>query len=303
MACYRPLRAWRAKKDLSKIVFTPSSGNHNHALQLPCGQCIGCRLERSRQWAIRLVHEAQLHEKASFLTLTYDPHSLPEGGTLVKAHFQDFMKRLRAKLDYDSPGQKVRFFHCGEYGEKGSRPHYHCALFGEDFASDRKFFKKTPRGDTLYISETLDELWPDGFSTIGELTFESAAYIARYVTKKITGPLKADHYGSRLPEYTTMSRRPGIGAGYYDKFKSDIYPSDQVVMPNRGIMRPPRFYDSRFELTDPDILAELKEKRKQRGMEAAQKDPPTRTRMKARRLHKELTVNSALRRKYEDGQA
>lgn len=302
MACYRPLRAWRARRDKHSIVFSPSLGSFDHALQLPCGQCIGCRLERSRQWAIRLVHEAQMHERSCFLTLTYATENLPPGGTLVKSHFQDFMKRLRAKLDYERPGQKVRFFHCGEYGEKGSRPHYHCALFGEDFAFDRQLFRTTPRGDRLYTSPWLEDIWTDGFSTIGELTFESAAYIARYVTKKITGDKKAEHYGDRLPEYTTMSRRPGIGAGFFERFKTDMYPSDQVVLRGR-VMRPPRFYDGLFELTDPDTLAILKAHRKERGMEAARKDPPTRSRMKARRTHKELIVGSALKRKYEDGEA
>lgn len=270
MPCFKPLQAWRMPERnpaTGKRVISFSGRGHyqdrpGDVLELPCGQCIGCRLERSRQWAIRCVHEAQLHEKNCFITLTYNSDHLPSGGTLVLKHFQDFMKRLRFHH-----GNGIRFFHCGEYGERGGRPHYHACLFNFDF--DDKVLWKVERGVKLYVSETLKSLWgldgvSFGFSTIGEVTFESAAYVARYVTKKITGSSSDEHYAGRKPEYVTMSRRPGIAAGWFAKFGSDVFPLDHVVLRGRE-MRPPRFYDLLFERAHASGYAKLKRRRLVRG--------------------------------------
>ena len=159
--------------------------------KLPCGQCVGCRLERSRQWAIRCMHEAQMHEDNCFITLTFNPESLDDRSnpwSLDVRDFQLFMKRLRKKY-----GAGIRFYHCGEYGELNKRPHYHACIFGFDFP-DKRLWKVTNSGHRLYISESLDELWPFGFCTIGNVTFESAAYVARYIMKKVNGDAAADHY-------------------------------------------------------------------------------------------------------------
>ena len=152
----------------------------------------------------------------------------------------------------------MKFYHCGEYGEKNRRPHYHACLFGIDF-EDKTLFKQK-RGNDLYISDHLQELWPFGFSTIGEVTFESAAYCARYIMKKITGDGAEEHYQwidtetgevhQLKPEYTTMSRNGGIGKEWMEKFKSDVYPTDEIIIRGRR-MKPPRFYDSMYEHTDP----------------------------------------------------
>lgn len=248
VACFHPQPAYRStsgdvffveRGHVAKEGYTP--------LELPCGQCIGCRLERSRQWAIRCMHEKQLHERACFLTLTYkvDPVSLQY------RDFQLFMKRLRARLK----GAKLRFFMCGEYGERFSRPHFHCCLYGWDFP-DRQVFSQGQ--NPLYRSALLEECWPHGFASIGELTFESAAYVARYVMKKVTGPNAREHYGEigtdpntgevllRQPEFTHMSLKPGIGAGWLDKFASDVYPHGKVVV-NGVECKPPRYYDVRFK--------------------------------------------------------
>ena len=168
-----------------------------------CGQCVGCRLERSRQWAIRCVHESQMHEQNCFITLTYSDEFLPENGSLQLKHFQDFMKRLRFHV-----GGGIRFFHCGEYGEENGRPHHHAIIFNHDFA-DKKVWK-TNNGVVLYRSKILEELWPYGFATVGCVSFESAAYVARYITKKVNGDMADSHYLGREPEYITMSRRPGV---------------------------------------------------------------------------------------------
>lgn len=240
MPCYHPLPAWYAKDrnpDTGKrpLVFRPEAGPHErrHA-QVPCGTCIGCKLERSRQWAIRCMHETQLHDSALFLTLTYNDEHLPPGGTLVPKHLQDFLKRLRFHC-----GQ-LRFFACGEYGEQLARPHYHALIWGIDFP-DRVCYNAT-----LSTSQRLDEIWTHGIVMIGNVSFQSAAYVARYALKKIVGPAAEAHYQGRHPEFLRMSRRPGIGKAWIQKYRTDVYPSDEVIT-NGKPMKPPRFYDDYLE--------------------------------------------------------
>lgn len=272
MPCFRPLKGYRSvlvnpATGKRSIVFNARQGFVDMPVDLPCGQCIGCRLERSRQWAVRCVHEASLHPKNCFITLTYNDENLPKDRSLDVKHFQDFMKRLRFRF-----GSGIRFFHCGEYGEKFARPHYHACLFNFDF-EDKKLWK-TALGNRLYLSQALQELWPFGFSTVGDVTFESAAYVARYVTKKQTGDRAAAHYEwlnedtgelrSRKPEYCTMSRRPGLAKGWFDKYSSDVYPSDYIVLRGRK-MRPPKYYDRQFEVVFPSDFRKLVFKRKAEG--------------------------------------
>lgn len=264
------MTGWRSRErspetGKRKIVFSAREGILDLPVTLPCGQCIGCRLERSRQWAIRCVHEASLYQKNCFVTLTYDENHVPADGSLHVEHFQNFMKRLRKRH-----GEGIRFFHCGEYGEKFGRPHYHACIFNFDF-TDKKHWS-TRMGNKLYVSEDLQDLWSDGHSILGDVTFESAAYVARYVTKKITGDAALEHYtefdrktgeilADRRPEYVTMSRRPGIGKPWLEKFKTDVYPGDFVVLEGKKL-RPPKYYDGQFEIDDPREFARIKNRRK-----------------------------------------
>lgn len=261
MPCYHPIEAWRSKEvnpsGKRSLVFGYSPSKClDEKVTIACGQCIGCRLERSRQWAIRCVHEAQMWERNCFITLTYDAAHLPANGTLFHRDFQLFIKRLRKKY-----GAGIRYFMCGEYGEKGGRPHYHACLFNFDF-SDRKLWRKSFDGSNLYISESLNELWKDGtgnsigFTTVGDVTFESAAYVARYITKKKFGAEAETHYefadgsgeivGSRNREYCAMSRRPGIGRPWIEKYFKSTYATDSVVMRGKE-MRVPKAYDRWYE--------------------------------------------------------
>ncbi len=261
MPCFHPLTAW--KDVVGAITFKPTEGV-GFRFPLPCGQCRGCRLERSRQWAMRCVHEASLFEDNCFITLTYSDEFLPSDGSLNKKHFQDFMKRLRSRF----VGRRIRFFHAGEYGAKHRRPHYHACLFNFDFA-DKKLFKRV-NGLSLYTSDVLDSIWKFGFCSVGTLTFESAAYVARYIMKKVTGDAAAEHYlgcddftgelTELAPEYTTMSRRPGIGREWYERFAGDVFPGDDVVLRGRK-MRPPRYYDCIYEQENPDDFARIKAER------------------------------------------
>lgn len=248
---------------------------------VPCGQCVGCRLERSRQWAIRCVHEASLYEDNCFLTLTYNDDHLPKDRSLDVRAFQLFMKRLRKEH-----GDGIRFFHCGEYGPRYGRPHYHACIFNFDFA-DKKLWKITNEVP-LYISENLCRLWPYGYSTVGAVTFQSAAYVARYIMKKITGDAAASHYEwvddqgevhQRKPEYTTMSRRPGIGKGWLEKYTSDVYPGDFVVL-NGTKMRPPKYYDRQYEAAFPADFKKIRGARVRGAKEHA--DNNTRDRLRVR---------------------
>ena len=136
---------------------------------------------------MRCMHEKQSHERSAFITLTYDEEHLPQDGGLDVSHFQKFMKRLRKKRG------KVRFFHCGEYGDMKGRPHYHAILFGIDFWDDQVLVEEK-NDNPYYISAELAQLWPFGQHRIGEVTFESSAYVARYIMKKITGKQAPEHY-------------------------------------------------------------------------------------------------------------
>lgn len=243
-----------------------SRSDSGKALSLPCGRCIGCRLERSRQWAVRIVHESKMHESNSFLTLTYSPEHLPKDGSLSVEHCQRFLKRLRARL---AP-KRIRFFLCGEYGEKLGRPHYHAIIFGEDFSADR-FSLDNPGEFCLYDSELLRDAWGLGDVRIGSVSFDSASYVANYATKKIVGKREVvdAHYQGRVPEFLLMSRRPGIGRSWFDRFEFDVFPADEVI--SRGLQaRPPRYYfqqiEKRASLEFPEaewsaLLASLKLKR------------------------------------------
>ena len=250
---------------------------------VPCGRCRGCRHARSLAWATRCVHEASLHKQNTFVTLTFAPEHLPDDWSLDVRHFQLFMKRLRKEF-----GSGIRFYHCGEYGEKYGRPHYHAILFGLDFP-DRRLHEKTPQGHNLYTSRILDRLWPYGHALIGDVTFQSAAYVARYIFKKINGDLAEEHYTftvpttgeivRRKPEYTTMSRRPGIAHEWFKKFKSDVFPRDEVIIRGKKF-RPPRYYDRQYELTDPEDFEMLKLKRLEASKAHADDNTPERLAVK-----------------------
>lgn len=225
------------------------------SITIPCGKCVGCLLERSRQWSVRCVHESSLWDRNCFITLTYDSVNMPVNGSLDLRDVQLFMKRLRKKFG-SCKKNPIRFFMCGEYGEKLGRPHYHALLFNHDF--DDKILHTVRNDNNLYVSATLSELWPYGFASIGSVTPESAAYVARYVMKKVNGVV-APNDGKRK-EFIVMSRRPGIGTGWFKEFGSDVYPSDEVIV-NGASRKPPRFYDKMLEASDDIAFQNVKTER------------------------------------------
>ena len=250
MSCFHPLRAWRIyDEDTGKFFISFKQEKEGTPYLLPCGQCLGCRLDHAKMWAIRCMHEAQMHEDNCFITLTYADDFLPSDRSLHVEDLQKFFKRLRKRFG----DKQVRYYACGEYGDKHGPPHFHAILFGVDFP-DKKFWFRTPHGDRVYTSEILQKLWPDGISCIGACTLESCGYVARYVVKKFKGRNADKHYQELgiTPEFVVMSRRPGIAREWFEKYKSDVFPNDFVVTRDGKKVKPPRYYEN--------LLKELDEK-------------------------------------------
>lgn len=291
MPCTSPLKAWRSHS--GNIVFHCSLREEKtfEKLSLPCGQCIACRLARSREWAVRCTHEAQMHEANSFITLTYRDEDLPwsEYGypTLDPRDVTLFLKRLRKEI---SP-RKIRYFGCGEYGTKFNRPHYHLVIFGYDFP-DKSLFR-SGKFD-LFISELLQKCWPFGHSVVAGFSFESAAYTARYCVKKINGPDASEHYHDRVPEYSMSSNRPGIGATFFERFSKDIIFEDKVISRGGKASKPPRYYDKLLGRMDPELLERNKQRRKDDLVEVDE------TRLKQLEKFNFLKFHKMMR-KYEEG--
>jgi len=262
MPCYSPVSAFQLES--GDVVFSEGRGRSSvRDLQLPCGQCIGCRLERSRQWAVRCMQEASLYDCNVFLTLTYSDECLP-GPSLVYRDFQLFLKRLRRAR----PGQPLRFFMCGEYGDLNWRPHFHSLLFNCWFP-DRVPYGTSQDGSQVWISEELTRLWGLGHAMIGSVTYQSAAYVARYCVKKVTGSRAEEHYRrvdvvtgetyELVPEFMRCSLRPGIGRPWLDRYVADVYHAQDGCTVVAGVVgKAPRFYDKVLEETDPDHLARIK---------------------------------------------
>lgn len=252
------------------------------------------------EWAARVHHEAQLHEHNCFVTLTYNDENLPYDESVSVYEHQCFMKRLRKAFN---PG--IRFFMCGEYGDKNWRPHYHYCLFGMNFP-DKKAWKSTQRGDILFTSQELEKIWGKGFCTIGSVNYQSAAYIARYVMKKVSGRKARDHYKwihpktgeplERTREFLRMSLRPGIGHEWFKRYKSDVYPHDFIVIDNRKYT-PPRYYDKLYQISSEEDFHKLKLKREDKFDDHAPDYTPERLAIREQVFESKI---STLKRKLED---
>lgn len=279
---------------------------------VPCGQCIGCRLERAAQWAVRCMNEASLYDDNSFITLTYSPENLPADNSINKTVFKNFMRRVAYKFP------KLRYYGCGEYGTVCSncalsqplcrcgkwspsigRPHYHAILFGVNFG-DKELLRSASisrlqrhfRSDAihdLYRSSTLESLWTFGYSTIGEVTFESAGYCARYVLKKILGKGDKSYYQGRQPEFALMSRSPGIGKKWFDEYWTDIYPKDYFQI-NGHVRRPPRYYDELLKKLNRPLYNTVKANRQKK-----RREDDDGLRLYQLRNHKKLTTKTLIR--------
>lgn len=243
MTCYRPVTAFKPL-DGGALLF--HEAKNCREIKIKCGGCIGCRIEKREEWALRCYLESKMHSVNSFLTLTYDDDHYPMYGSLNYRHWQLFAKKLRHKIG------PFRFYVVGEYGEKLERPHWHALLFGVDFGDKRKCNSLRSSCD-LYTSEVVGKLWGQGFHTIGSVTLSSARYCAAYSMKKITGPLAEAHY-MRVdlltgevcvvePEMARMSLKPGIGYTWFEKYWKDIWytENDAVIVAGRKCRIPKYF--------------------------------------------------------------
>lgn len=270
---------------------------------LPCGQCIGCRLERSRQWANRCMLELQYHPEACFITLTYDDDHVPTSyyadpdtgeafpvHSLCRRDVQLFMKRLRKFVDRWFHA-KIRFYGCGEYGPETLRPHYHLIVFGWK-PPDLVPWEKSDQGYQYYLSDILSEIWgercaaprlgytncltfdkdefyiPRGNILVGDVSWDTCAYVARYCTGKLTG-VQSKYYDtySLVPPFSMMSNRPGIAAQWYQDHP-DCYEYDYIHIPTPlggRKFRPPRYFDKLFDIDQPDQMADVKLARKKQA--------------------------------------
>lgn len=217
-----------------------------------------------------------MHLSNSYITLTYNDEHLPANASLDVTDWQKFMKRLRKKHG------KMRFFHCGEYGDVDNRPHFHACLFGFQFG-DLRIWKQNKNGDSVYRSRQLEEIWTSpetgkvmGFCTVGQVSFQSAAYVARYIMKKVNGKKAADHYMGKKPEYVTMSRKPGLATSWIRKYWKDVYPHDYVVTSDGRKRRTPSFYDRYYEKLDPDGFSLVHARRKLATKNHAEDNSPER---------------------------
>jgi len=330
MTCFYPIKAYRAinkKTDNGKSVICFKHSDVSdcpfETLLLPCSNCSGCRMDRSKSWAIRCIHESSMFERNCFITLTFNNDNVNGRCSLVKSDFQKFMKRLRRRFDGYEAVEKltgrvlnkdsvqaddyyypIRYFHCGEYGSKHSRPHHHACLFNFDFPD--KVLLESRGTNHYYRSAELEKLWPFGYSMIGHVTVESAAYVARYILKKMNGKLAESYYrrydfttGEEFhlqPEYTTMSRRPGIGKVWFDQNPSSCFPKDFVTAGGKSF-KVPRFYDNIYEISHPDEFLKIKNKRKLDSMLNSDDNTPARLRVREKVLQSKL---SRLVRTYEN---
>lgn len=299
MPCYYPRNVVRSKrvchpKTGKPVVFFKKSAEKNfrfwtsskahfkfyrpEVFQIPgCKpKCVGCQEDYSRAWAVRCWHESMKHDANCFITLTFNDSYVPKGG-LDHRWFQLFMKRFRRFLagSVGASSRSIKFFMAGEYGSLNFRPHFHACIFGYDFP-DRVLWTK--RDDVnLYTSDLLSKLWSDprsgdsyGFSSVGDVSFASAAYIARYCAKKAGGAAVA----AGLPsEYVRMSLKPGIGKTWIESYKDSVYPDDAVSLGEGVHCKVPRYYDKYIELTDPTYFATLKSNRKASALASPDNTP------------------------------
>lgn len=280
MQCFRPLRGhWVTSQskfgEVRQLRWDAPLGSAD-GITVACGTCIGCRLDRSRDWTVRMLHEQQLHPASCFVTLTYRPEDVPSDRSLHVEDWQAFKRRLDRRIG------KTRFFMCGEYGDavldsgdQQGLPHWHAILFGYDFRKDRKFHKHNKHGDALYTSALLEDVWGKGWAPIGDATPQSIRYVASYVNKKQTGERSDAVYGRRRPPFCTMSRRPGIGADWFARYGKRTMAQDECVLDGKPVPVP-RYYDRLFKESDPEEFERLVDARMAAKRAAGEHDQPER---------------------------
>jgi hypothetical protein len=297
MPCYSPMIGWR-KKDGSVYIYGDLRNENwktapesllskgvnpytDERIIIPCGKCTGCRLEYSKQWADRCYLEAKMWKANYWLTLTYDEEHIQhllvpavdkktgeviKVASLYKKDLQDFMKRIRERWKRIHNNPNVRFYACGEYGEQNHRPHFHVILF--NFVIPDLELIANKNGFAVFQSEEVSKVWGMGNVTINRNSWLTAAYTARYMMKKRKGKWAKQEYAEAgiNPEFCLCSRKPGIGYGYYEAHKDEIYSKDGIAYAKaKGgaqTRKPPKYFDKLFKLENPKKFEEIQELRK-----------------------------------------
>lgn len=268
-------------EDMEEIV---KSGLIRNRQIIPCGKCIGCRLEYSKDWATKGCLEAESYSENWFLTITYDQEHLPEAGTMIDPKTGEelgqnpfgtlksedwtlFLKRVRQHYKRKYNHENIRFMACGEYGEKGQRPHYHAIMYNLPI-HNMTFHQFNENHEPLYRCLELEEIWGKGLIVAAEVNWNTCAYVARYITKKVGIPTQDQYYKCLgiAPEFFRMSRKPGIGRTYFEAHKDEIYKKDYLAITKYGggkmRVRPPKYYDKLYDSINHDEYERLKMKRR-----------------------------------------
>ncbi|UPW41250.1 replication initiator protein [Sigmofec virus UA08Rod_4769] len=314
-----PITVLKAVRDIGKDTSSLQFPRDKYdLLMISCGQCMQCRLLRTKQRAVMCICESLDHTDNSFITLTfghqatYRYYRKRKNSRYIsskKAHFhewsldvetfQKFMKRLRAwyynyqlsnyllsigrsDLVYNKFGlpfshiripilerpfllkdfkpKSIRCMHCGEYGEKYGRPHHHAILFGFQFPDLTPIYEN---GKKYYTSAILTKLWPFGIHRIGECTYNSCAYVSRYVTKKMNCSNSNEYYNGRKPEYVTYSTKPVLGANYFLKNHEEIVNCQEISVYADKLYKchMPKSYDNLYKKINKDKYEQMKEER------------------------------------------
>lgn len=264
MGCVAPIPAYRSRSvnqltGKRPMVFDLRDALDDKRVFVPCGKCIGCSNKRSQDWGTRCTHEASMHVHNSFVTLTYSDKHLPLSNSLSPHALKLFLERC----DHARQGH-IRYFACGEYGHSNGRPHYHALLFGMGFP-DKRDAGKTDSGDLLFVSKELDDLWPYGINMIGSVNARSACYVAKYMSKA----LFEAHFpsGGVEPPFQRMSRCPGLGRPFFDKFQGDHSRDDFALMDGRKVPLP-RYYDQLLSADqDSSVIERLKHLRREKAFD------------------------------------
>ena len=256
---------------------------------IPCKKCIGCRLEYSREWANRGYLEAKLWKQNWFVTLTYDEENIKYNeeittsqgitytseewkGTLDTADLEKFLHNLRQYMSRKGIQKDgIRYMACGEYGEERERPHYHLILFNCNLPQESFYKPRIINHETYWQNKIIEKCWKHGISNISEASWNNIAYCSRYITKKITGKQSEEYYAEKgqIKEFFRTSRMPGIGKGYYDKYKDKIYKNDEIIIHNKTgtiATKPPKYFDKLYEAENPKAMEKIKRKRQRQQL-------------------------------------
>lgn len=266
MRCLSP-RTVGFKSDGKTISWSPKSYSKEYStFQLPCSKCIECRLEYARQWAVRCVHEASMHENNSFITLTYNDENL-KSPWLDYRDFQLFAKKLRK-----TQNGRIGYFVTGEYGDQKKRPHWHALIFNYR-PRDLQPKYQNERGDHVSSSESLEKLWGQGITEVGQITFESAGYCARYAAKKLVHGNDQDHPYQPISK---KSSRQAIGKAFLERHWPDVFNYGRVILPDGQETQIPRYYEKWLLKNHPEVwwhyVTEVKQKKMNEGEAREQRE-------------------------------